>query len=111
MFGKDYVPGVNQEPPQQVPAQLGSQANQTQPDVTPPLAHASTPPLGDTEKYRDAQVLNGSAVSFGNGDGKVSGLNPEQAERIQKSLLLGHQISGFNMDNMIASTRSDAGLT
>ena len=79
-------------------------------------ASTDAPGTNQTSKYRDAIITEGQqdsegdrlGVSFGNGAGSVSGLNPEQAARIQKSLAKGNQASGFNMDNMIASTRSDA---
>jgi len=62
-----------------------------------------------TNEYRDATIGDdGTSVSFGGGKGSVSGLNPEQAARIQKSLALGNQVGGFNMDNMVNATKSDA---
>ena len=74
------------------------------------------PGTNQTSKYRDASIFEGKVdregdrlgVTFGGGKGKVSGLNPEQASRIQNSLALGDQSPGFNMGNIINSTRSDA---
>ncbi len=81
-------------------------------------ASTDTPGSYQTANNRDAFITQDKSpdfdndkalgVSFGDGKGSVSGLNPEQAARIQNSLALGNQVSGFNMDNMIDSTRSDA---
>lgn len=70
-------------------------------------ASTEAPGTNQTSKYRDALIGNdGNSVSFGDGKGSVSGLNPEQAARIQKSLASGNQATGFSMDNMISSARS-----